>query len=413
MCGSDDVYATRAEPHARASGAFDRDLAESVVTIGRTIEALARKRPTPFYVLDLGGIRARANEFVAAWKQRSDNVEIAYSYKSNSLTAVTRLMRRLGLSAEVVSGPELEFALADGFTPDRILFNGPVKLPAELARALDLGVRIQIDSLDEVDTIATLARKKRISPRLSARLATEYRGERLSRFGFAPTEIVSARRRLARVGLAFSGVHMHVGTNNRDTTKQLVELDYWSPLIGDVLARAPHAPWIDIGGGYPSASVGRDIDFLPDASFAKNVTSWLRDRRWPAFKLIVEPGRALVEHFGYLATRVVTRKQRDYASVIVVDAGKHLMPSRWHHPVESVGSKGRHRHAIFGANCFESDLLSDELVGPRKLKPGSLIVVGEVGAYDLQTSYPWIRGLPPVFAIDGKQAPVSLPRRWS
>jgi len=382
------------------------------MTIERTIATIARRHPTPFYVLDLAGIRARARQFAAAWQCRFERIEIAYSYKSNSLPAVTRLIRELGLSAEVVSGPELEFAVVDGYRPERILFNGPVKLPAELARALALGVRIQVDSLDELDAIIALARKRRATPRLSARLATDYRGERLSRFGFSQRELASARRRLARAGLAFSGVHLHVGTNNRDAGKHLAALAGWSDQIEDVLAHASSDPWIDIGGGYPSASVGPDVALLPDDAFAKQIADWLRRRRWRQATLIVEPGRALVEHFGYLATRVVTRKQRDYAPIAVVDAGKHLMPSRWHHPVKAVATKGRRRHAIFGANCFESDLLCDTLVATGNLEPGSLIVIGETGAYDLQTSYPWIRGLPPVIGIDRGRAPVPLARRW-
>src|SRR3546814_12176857 len=78
---------------------------------------------------------------------------MGYSFKTNYVPALCRIAAVQGCWAEVVSGMEYDLALALGHTPDRIIFNGPVKSQADVLRALEDGAVVNLDSLQEVDGV--------------------------------------------------------------------------------------------------------------------------------------------------------------------------------------------------------------------------------------------------------------------
>src|SRR5947209_10048794 len=169
------------------------------------VRQLAETEVTPFYLFDLDGIRQRFIDIKKSWSKYFSKLHIAYSYKTNSLKAITRLLMAQGASAEVVTGSELQWACEDGFNTDNIFFDGPVKLEPELQLALKLGVRIQVDSLDELALITDICRTSEYRPKVSVRMACDYFSKGLSRFGLTSQEYRTAVRKLAEVGYEFSG----------------------------------------------------------------------------------------------------------------------------------------------------------------------------------------------------------------
>ena len=70
------------------------------------------------------------------------------------------MIRAQGLGIEVNSGGELWKALAAGFAPGEIVFNGVAKLVPELEQAIGHGIQaINVDSAFELSRIAEVARK--------------------------------------------------------------------------------------------------------------------------------------------------------------------------------------------------------------------------------------------------------------
>ena len=67
-------------------------------------------------------------------------VHLAYAIKANPNLAVLRLMANAGYGADVVSGGELERALAAGMPAKDIVFSGVGKTRDELAQGLDRGI---------------------------------------------------------------------------------------------------------------------------------------------------------------------------------------------------------------------------------------------------------------------------------
>ncbi|MFF2353438.1 hypothetical protein ACFVVL_27075 [Kitasatospora sp. NPDC058115] len=360
---------------------------------------VAERCPTPFYLFDLEALAAGYREMERVWRREFARLTVAYSYKSNPLAAVTRRLAALGGAAEVVSGAELSLALADGFAPGRIVFDGPVKSRADLARAAGLGVPVQVDSLTELADLLALPDGP---PPVGLRLATRGDDGRWSRFGLLPDEVTRARELLGRAGRPVWGVHIGVGTLSGPETYREA-LVSWAEPLRDLARTAGGRLTVDVGGGFPPQGVpGRAWEVYADA-----VAAGCR-QAGPGpdeVDLLIEPGRSLVEEHGALVCRVAVRKSRDGRELLVLDGGTNLartVKSR-PHPIEFPAAPGDRggRYRLLGANCYEGDVFADDLPGPADAGPGDVVVIGDCGGYDQPFAHVWVRPRPPVHALDG------------
>jgi diaminopimelate decarboxylase len=374
-------------------------LKESAIKAARGGEA------TPFYLMDLDAVEHRFLAMRDAWKGVFEShVEIAYSYKTNGLTALARHLRVLGAAAEVVCGAELEWALADGHTGKHIYFDGPVKTIAEMARAIAVGARLQIDSLDELPGILEGAAIQGVpSPALSARLALPNPHAGVSRFGLLISEFDALHRELRAANLTLDGVHVHAG-NKCAMPATFAELATLAAPCLRLLQRRHPRVVLDLGGGFPSRRAFANVDPPSDIAYAEAVHAALviggieLDR----LSIVLEPGRALTEDFGILALRVVARKHRGETNLLVVDGGASLagmggVSRDFVTIVDSVPAIVPYQ--VFGSNCFERDLLAVGVAGPPDVACGTLLLVEGVGGYALNTAPAWIRPLPGILAL--------------
>ena len=103
---------------------------------GRDLTGLAEKFGTPVHVVSASRLRARAAEVLNAFSRYPGSAHIHFSYKTNPVAGVLRVLHDAGLGAEVVNGYELHLARRLGVPGDQIVFNGPNKTDAELREAL-------------------------------------------------------------------------------------------------------------------------------------------------------------------------------------------------------------------------------------------------------------------------------------
>lgn len=97
-------------------------------------------------------------ELETTFKQIYSNYHICYSYKTNYTPAICKCVKNLGGYAEVVSDIEYELALKLGYTPDKIVFNGPIKGKYLESHLLSNGIN-NIDRIEEAKYICEIARK--------------------------------------------------------------------------------------------------------------------------------------------------------------------------------------------------------------------------------------------------------------
>ena len=177
---------------------------------------------TPVYVYSRATLERHARVFQEAVAV-AGKTDVAFAVKSNPNLAVLRVLANAGMGADVVSGGELERALAAGMAPHRIVFSGVGKTAAEMAQGLDRAIgQFNLESEEEgveFSAITTARRARancvlRVNPDVDAgthaKIST---GKADNKFGVAISDAPAIYARLAALpGLNMRGVALHIGS---------------------------------------------------------------------------------------------------------------------------------------------------------------------------------------------------------
>jgi len=370
---------------------------------GRAQE-LAERFGTPLYVFDGARLAAEAQAFRSAV---GSEAIVAYSVKSNPLMGLVGRLHRAGCWAEVASGFEYRIARRAGVPGSQIVFNGPLKTPAELRRALAEGATVIADGVEQVREIARLAPYAAPGARVGLRLVPPDRVGR-DRFGVPPRMVAAAAALLGRAGLPLTGLHIHLGAYQLGPLPASgppihgVTVEYPVPAarfadaarsLREVAERAGGIEWLDLGGGWPAAAgLAGHLDAVREALGPEPP------------RLILEPGRALVRDAGWLLVRVVARRGR---GVVVVDAGVTQVPCvLWKRsPVRAAHPRDGALRAtdLYGPLCLQHDAIARE-VPLTPLRVGDLVWIGQTGAYAMAQASPFIHLRPGAVLVEAGRA---------
>jgi diaminopimelate decarboxylase len=392
---------------------------------GLRLSALAARYGTPAFVLDEADVRYRCRSYAEALP----NAEIAYAGKAFLCRAMAHWIGQEGLSLDVCSAGEVTVASAAGFPGQRLILHGNAKSPADLDAAFHYGVgRIVIDSLPEIARIAALAPRRqrvliRVTPGVDAHahraVAT---GVEDQKFGFSLSSGAAAdaaQQVLAHPELELCGLHCHLGSQLTDVLAYETAARKLLGLMAAVRARSGLLlTELNLGGGHAVPYVAGDEDF-DLAGFAvrmqRTISNECAKLRLPVPRLVIEPGRAIVNRAMVTLYRVLAVKHAPGGRTFVaVDGGMSdnprpelygarysvhaVRPSRT--PSELVTVVGRH--------CEAGDVLAADVPLPADLRPGDLVAVPGTGAYNhsMASNYNLI-GRPPVIAVlDGAARPL-------
>ncbi|MEM3012480.1 MAG: diaminopimelate decarboxylase [Candidatus Hadarchaeales archaeon] len=371
---------------------------------GLRVSELAERFGTPLFVMDEDRIRENYRRFREAFAKRWGKVVVAYAYKANSTLAVCRVLHQEGAGAEVVSEGELRAALKTGVPPERIFFNGNAKSEAEIELAVERGVKINLDSLEEIGVVGEVSRRLgkraevglRVNPGIEVPthpyIAT---GVRDSKFGLEleTGEALEGFKRAVEEGLRVEGVHFHLGS-------QLLDLQPFEEGARRVMEFVSllkkelglELEFLDLGGGLGVPERPGERGPSPE-DLASRVASVLGEyvgRGLKPFTLVLEPGRYLVSDAGLLLLRVEYVKPRKGRTTwICVDGGTNLllrpalMGTYYHMELaDRMGEEGREVVNVGGPLCQAGDVIGRERKLPS-VRRGDLLVVFNAGAYTL------------------------------
>ena len=379
------------------------------------LAAIAAEVGTPAYVYSAAAIRERVRGFRTAFGSWPHAVH--YALKANSNLAVVEVVRSAGGLVDANSGGEIEVALRAGFAPGDIVFTGVGKTPAEIDRAVGLGVKaINAESAGELERIAAAARRRRTTAAVALRVNPDVAAEShphistgLSRhkFGVAIREARSIMREAARRGgLRFAGLHVHVGSQMlglgplRQAAAAVVTL---ARELADDGLTLEH---LDLGGGLGIAYDGADGEQPPPVeAYAAALVEAVRPS---GLTLIVEPGRAVVGPAGVLLASVVDVKPRAAGTwFVVLDAGMSelMRPALYgaYHRIALVEEREADVVTcdVVGPICESSDVFGVERRLPLPAV-GTLVAVFDAGAYGSAMASNYNRHpLPAEVLVDG------------
>jgi diaminopimelate decarboxylase len=345
---------------------------------------------TPFYAYNLDLFRER----IRAFEKALDSVPhfTCYAVKANDALALLRVVAAEGIGADVVSGGELAKCLKAGIPSAGIAFSGVGKLEGEIRAAVEAGIRsLNVESLDELDDVATAARALgRVAP-VSVRLnpdvsggGHEYlaTGGAASKFGLERAEAAEALRRAAKDdALEPIGLSFHVGSQLLDPEPVYEAAARAAELWQELAQEGIRLRDFDAGGG-----LGIAYDGGPEPDLDAYVARLAEIARSLDATLVLEPGRHLAGPVGKLVTRVLHVKHAGGKTVVVCDGGSNdlLRPALYgaEHPITVLAENERERAAVdvVGPLCESSDFLAlgRTLPLPRR---GDLIAVELAGAY--------------------------------
>jgi diaminopimelate decarboxylase len=362
---------------------------------------LARRHGTPAYVYAENDMRARARDYLEAFRARTQHFEVIYASKAFPATAVYRLFAEEGLSCDCASGGELYLALAGGFASERIYMHGNNKTEAELRFAIERGVgTIVADSFDEIARLERLAPPDqqvmlRVTPGIKPSTHSYIQtGQVDSKFGFGIDDLPRAVDAIKRLRLV--GLHAHIGS-------QIFELEAYERL-GEILAQLGDYPKLNLGGGLGIAYTREDeppsVDDYVEAVL-KNAPDGVT--------VLCEPGRSLVGNAGVTIYTVGTVKEiPGVRTYVAVDGGMsdNLRPMLYGAKYEAdiadrIG--GDKLCTIAGMHCESGDILVRDVLLDDP-KPGDVLVIPATGAYGhaMASNYNAIPRPPVIFCAAGE-----------
>lgn len=358
------------------------------------LTSIAEQYGTPCYVYSSTALAEAFRQFdqgVSAY----DHL-ICYAVKANSNLSVLSTFAGLGAGFDIVSGGELARVLAAGGDPGKIVFSGIGKTAAEMREALTVGIlcfNVESESeLVRLNQVAGELSKKapvsiRVNPDVDAKthpyIST---GLKDNKFGVSYESAYGMYLKAAAMpNISIQGVDCHIGSQVTEIEPFIAALDRVLLLVDKLEDAGIVISHLDLGGG-----VGiryRDENPPEIAHYAQALLARLVGRK---FKLLLEPGRALVGNAGVLLTRVEYIKSGESKNFAIVDAAMNdlMRPAlydAWHDIVAVEPRIGaREKFEVVGPVCESGDFLGHD----RELciEEGDLLAVMSAGAYGMSMS---------------------------
>lgn len=391
---------------------------------------LAGARETPFFVFSERRLRANVEAVLSSFTRVHEATQVFYASKACSNLWFLGVVRDAGASVEVNAGGELEKALAVGFTPGQIVFNGVAKTRDEIARAVACGVRaFMVDSLHELGRIGEVAASMdavaAVAPRVDVHVPTlTHPGLETAHGGKAGIDRDDAAEAFRIAGahpnLDPAGMHLHVGSQITSVEPYRQAIAAALDLVDEVEAAAGvRLRFLNAGGGFavpyreaPVTCHPSDYfcSLLTAADYAEVIGGTVAARR-PDLALLLEPGRSIAATTAVLVARVENEKvkgRRDGAGRrigeerwVTVDAGFNTLLEHtnyaWYYRTIVASRAGEEADTDFrlaGPLCDGGDVFAGDADSPYRRFPaattvGDVVAFLDAGAYTLEMMHPY------------------------
>ncbi|MET2850010.1 diaminopimelate decarboxylase [Vibrio owensii] len=355
-----------------------------------SLQALAEQHGTPLYVYSRATLERHWNAFDSAVGQHPHLV--CYAVKANSNLGVLNALARLGSGFDIVSGGELERVIAAGGDAKKVVFSGVGKTPAEMKRALELGIKcFNVESEPELERLNKVAGELGVVAPISLRINPDVdakthpyisTGLRDNKFGIAfdrAPAVYKFAQSLANLNV--QGIDCHIGSQLTEIEPFIDATDRLLALIDDLKAQGINIRHLDVGGGL--GVVYRDELPPQPSDYAKALLGRLENHQ--DLELIFEPGRAIAANAGILLTRVEFLKHTEHKNFAIIDAAMNdlMRPAlyqAWQDIVPVAPREGEAQtYDLVGPICETGDFLGKDRA--LVLQEGDLLAVRSAGAY--------------------------------
>lgn len=371
---------------------------------------LAEEYGTPLYVYSKRQIIDNFRSFDETLKTSGKEHYVSYAVKANSNIEILRILAQEGSGADVVSAGELLVALAAGFSPEKITFDGTGKTDAEIELALKAGIHaFNVESLEELTVISEIATRLGVKAKVSIRVNPNVdakshpyisTGLKENKFGIDMAESREAFVYAASLpSIEVVGIHAHIGSQITSLDPFIKAARSMVKFVNQLRVKTGILlEHLNFGGGQgihyrnvvrhpqlPPDELGEEGEYVPSLSEFVGAVLPILDQT--GLKIIFEPGRAIVANSCALLASVLYTKSNSLKNFVITDTGmteliRPCLYDAYHQiaPLQLQAAAPSQKVDIVGPICETSDFLAQgrEMT---PLKRGDRMAVLCAGAY--------------------------------
>lgn len=359
------------------------------------VAMIAEQFGTPTYIYSRATLERHWKAFDHAFSGQAHCV--CYAVKANSNLAVLNVLARLGSGFDIVSAGELARVLAAGGQAERVVFSGVGKTIAEIAYALQQGIRcFNVESIPELNRINDVASELDCRAAISIRVNPDVdaqthpyisTGLKENKFGIAIEQAEAVYLQAQALShLDVVGIDCHIGSQLTSVAPFVDALKRVLTLIDRLAELDIKLKHLDIGGGL-GITYHNETPPSP-AEYAAALRSLLINRD---LEILLEPGRAIAGNAGMLVTKVEYIKPTEDKQFAIVDAAMNdlLRPALYQSWMAIQAVKPDHsitpqNFDIVGPICETGDFLGKDRI--LAIKPNDLLAIRSAGAYGFTMS---------------------------
>jgi diaminopimelate decarboxylase len=369
---------------------------------------------TPLYVYDADAIKHQFEKFKSAFS--GVDHRIMYAVKSCTNISIMKYMRLLGAGIDTVSVPEIKMGLKAGFKPDEIVFTPNVVEFFEIIEAVELGVPINIENIQNLEAFGKEYRDTypvciRLNPNMLSEIENgkadcldfasvnkehyeDVSEEKVaawhnqSKFGISLIEFDKVLKLVEKYNIRINGLHLHSShvILNKDVFGKGVKK------LFEIAGQFEHLEYVDLGGGIMVKHHPDDVVIELDeigkilkkeydrfcTSIGKNIKIWF------------EPGRYLMSEAGYLLTKAVVLKTNGFINFVGTNTGfnhllRPMMYDAYHEIINISNPDGEQKKYNIVGNLCEIDNIGTERT-LNKVRQDDILLIKNAGAYGFSMS---------------------------
>ncbi|MBY9011625.1 MAG: hypothetical protein KGD70_04575, partial [Candidatus Lokiarchaeota archaeon] len=356
------------------------------------LDEILKTNSTPLIIFLENRVRNNVNTFLKVFKSVFDNFQCFYSFKANFLPEICNIVQSEGIGAELIGLPELKLALKLQFPPDKIIVGGPY-LPQELIeKCVQEKIKeIVVYNMNDLIRINAMAEGYQVVQDICLRINTQKYGTKLgitlNQINVNKLKVIINECENLRITTLLS--HYSTQMNNFNLFIKNVEIVLDSTKI--LFDAGINIENINLGGGFPEAVIMPENQLKELASKIHSLVSNFEI----SFKNIYfEPGRYLVGDAGLLIAKIIKVTDDRW---IFLNVGNHICPkfsksSMRFYNATRIEEPHKFKTSIAGIIPTDQDVLAKDYFFTLDLKEGDLVVITNVGAYNLTFSnrFPYV-----------------------
>ena len=378
---------------------------------------------SPLYVYNEQILRTRCREMrhLVDYPHFTAN----YSVKANTNLALLRIAREEGLHADAMSPGEIYALELAGFKPEQIFFVPNNAGDDELRYAIERGICISLDSLDQLTRLGRLAPGTDVAIRINPGVGAGHHAKvvtagKKTKFGISSLQLKEARAIADRHRLRITGVNQHIGSLFMEPSAYLKAARHFFAMAMDF----PDLAFVDLGGGfgipYRKLAGEKRLDL---AELGRGLAALIQEFNTAygrELTIKTEPGRYIVAECGILLGSLYALKENHGTAYAGTDLGfnvlaRPMLYDSWHDIVVYregclTDSTSYEPYTIVGNICESGDVIAKDRHLPP-LRSGDLLAVLDAGAYGYAMSSNYNNRLRPAEILVRSDGSAALVRR--